>query len=249
MIAKLGRYIAHTRSIQHGLAMLENEHAHALIIAPSTLGAFALARAVCRRRPCYVTSGPISSHAGLRLTPHLRAPVDIVKAFAGQSVLPRSVISFPDQHVGLGPSCLIIPFLGSRYAFSSFDALIVARHRPPVYALASCSRAGDFALHQVRYGELFTSDGRVLSLPGLLRRLLMFLEQDLTRPAADWLAEDCMRLKSEPVRWLRLREELKDVECLLRMHLQSRYCDRLRTETALAAVVARQKLIARCAAS
>jgi hypothetical protein len=30
------------------------------------------------------------------------------------------------------------------------------------------------------------------------------------------------------------------------MHLQSRYCDRLRTETALAAVIARQKLIARC---
>jgi hypothetical protein len=75
----------------------------------------------------------------------------------------------------------------------------------------------------------------------------MFLEQDLTRPAPDWLAHDLMQLKSEPVRWLRLREELKDIECLLRMHLQSRYCDRLRTETALAAVVARQKLFARSA--
>ncbi len=247
MIARLGRYIAHTRSIQQGLALLENEHAHALIIAPSTLGAFALARAVCRRRPCYVAGGPISSHAGLRLAPHVRAPAEIVKAFAGQSVLPRSVISFPDQQVGTGASSLIIPFLGSRYAFSSFEALLVARHRPPVYALASTSRSGGFALHEVHYAELFTADGRALSLPGLLRRLLMFLEQDLAHPGADWLAQDCMRLMSEPVRWLRLREELKDVECLLRMHLQSRYCDRLRTETALDAVIARQKLIARCA--
>lgn len=248
MIARFGRYIAHTRSIQRSLEQLENEQSHALIIAPSTLGAFALARAVCRRRPCYVTGGPISSHAGLRLTPHLRSPAEIVKLFAGQNVLPRSVLSFPDQHVGMGPGCVIIPFLGTRYAFSSFDALLVARHRPPVYALASCSRSGDFALNEIRYGELFTPDGRLLSLPGLQRRLLMFLEQDLARPAPDWLAMDCMRLKSEPVRWLRLREELKDVECLLRMHLQSRYCDRLRTETALAAVVARQKLFARCAA-
>ena len=247
MIASLHRYLVHARSIQQGLTLLENEQSHALIIAPSTLSAFALARAVCRRRPCYVTGGPISSHARLRLAAHVRSPVDITKAFAGQSVLPRSVISFPDQHVGVGPACVIIPFLGTRYAFSAFDALLVARHRPPVYALATCSRAGDFALQEVHYGELFTADGRLLSLPGLVRRLLMFLEQDLTRPAPDWLAYDLMRLKSEPVRWLRLREELKDIECLLRMHLQSRYCDRLRTETALAAVVARQKLFAHSA--
>jgi hypothetical protein len=150
MIVRLRRYIAHTRSIQRGLELLENEDAHALIIAPSTLGAFAMARAVCRRRACYVTGGPISSYAGLRLTPHLRSPAEIIKLFAGQSVLSRSVVSFPDQHVGMGPGCVIIPFLGTRYAFSSFDALLVARHRPPVYALASCSHAGDFALNEIR---------------------------------------------------------------------------------------------------
>jgi hypothetical protein len=239
---------ARARSIQQALALLEEEHAHVLIVAPSTYGAFALARAVCRRRPCFVTSGPISSHAGLRLAAHVRPPADIAKALAGQSLLSRSVISFPDQQVGSASASVMIPFLGTRYLFSAFDALLVARHRPPVYALATRSGTCDFALHAIRYCELFSVDGRLLSLPGLVRRLLMYLEQELTTPPPDWLAQDCFRLKSEAVRWLRLREELKDVECLLRMHLQSRYCDRLRTETALAAVVARQKLFGRSAA-
>lgn len=245
MLTDLARFLAHARSIQRALAVLENQPEHTLIIAPSTLGAFALARAVCRRRPCYVTSGPISAYPGLRLGPYVRSPGEITKGFAGQNVLPRSVISFPDQHVGAGPACVVIPFLGTRYAFSAFDALLVARHRPPVYAVSTCSRTGDFALQEVRYGELFTLEGHVASLPGLLRRLLMFLEEELTHPTADWLAQECFRLKSEAVRWLRLREELKDVECLLRLHLQTRRCDRLRTETALAAVVARQRRITR----
>jgi hypothetical protein len=247
MVAELIRCVARARSIQQALLLLESEHAHVLIVAPSTHGAFALARAVCRRRPCFVTSGPISSHPGLRLVPHGRAPADISKALACQSALSRSVISFPDQHVGSGSANIMIPFLGTRYCFSAFDALLVARHRPPVYALATRSGTCDFALHAVRYSELFTVDGRLLSLPGLLRRLLMYLEQELVSPPRDWLAQDHFRLKSEAVRWLRLREELKDVECLLRMHLQSRYCDRVRTETALAAIVARQRLFGRAA--
>jgi hypothetical protein len=249
MLAELIRCFARARSIQQALALLESEHAHVLIIAPSTHGAFALARAVCRRRPCFVTTGPISAHPGLRLAAHTRTQADIAKALAGQSALSRSIISFPDQQVGMGCAPVLIPFLGTRYSFSSFDAVLVARHRPPVYALATRSGTCDFALHAVRYSELFTVDGRLLSLPGLLRRLLMYLEQELTTPPQDWLAQDYFRLKSEAVRWMRLREELKDVECLLRLHLQSRYCDRLRTETALAAVVARQRLFGRSASA
>ena len=113
---------------------------------------------------------------------HGRPPADITKAFAGQSALSRSVISFPDQLVGSGSANVMIPFLGTRYCFSAFDALLVARHRPPVYALATRSGTCDFALHEVRYSELFTVDGRLLSLPGLVRRLLMYLEQELTQP-------------------------------------------------------------------
>lgn len=72
MVGELIRCFARARSIQQGLALLEAEHAHVLIVAPSTCSAFALARAVCRRRPCFVTSGPISSHPGLRLAAHAR---------------------------------------------------------------------------------------------------------------------------------------------------------------------------------
>lgn len=249
MFTDLTRHFAHTRSIHRALEVLESEPTHALIISPTTLGALALARAMCRRRPCVVTFGPISSHPGMRLESYVHGASDILQGLAGQSTLSRTVISFPDQQFGAGPNSIVIPFLGTRYAFSMFDAVIVARHRPPVYALATCSRAGDFALREVHYGELFTADGRLASLPGLLRRLLMFLEEELASPTTDWLAEECLRIRSEAVRWLRLREELKDVECLLRMHLQTRCCDRLRTETALAAVVARQKRITRSASA
>jgi hypothetical protein len=249
MVAELIRCFTRAKSIQQALELLESEHAHVLIVAPSTCSAFALARAVCRRRPCFVTSGPVSAHPGLRLTPHVRPPSDITQALAGQSHLSRSVISFPDQHVGSYAGQVMIPFLNTRYSFSAFDAVLVTRHRPPVYAFATRSGSCDFALHQIRYTELFSVDGRLLSLPGLVRRLLVYLEQELTMPPEDWLAHDCFKVRSEAVRWLRVREELKDIECLLRMHLSSRYCDRPRTEMALAAIVARQKLFGRSAST
>ncbi len=242
MITEIARAFARAQSIQRALAALAFEPAAALIIAPSTRGALLLAGVLCERRPCFVTHGPISSHRLWKLAPHLRTPAEIGKALAGQSTLPRTVISFPDQHVSGGPACVQIPFLGSKYLFSTFEALLVLRHRPPVYALSSGSSRCDFALQPVRYDELFSLEGHLLSLPGLVRRLLMHLEQELVSAPQDWLARQHFALKSEEMQWLRVREELKDVECLLRMHLQTRYCDRLRTATALAAVVARERL-------
>ncbi|MBX5461781.1 MAG: hypothetical protein IRZ28_11920 [Steroidobacteraceae bacterium] len=249
MLTELRRFVARASSTHRALVALESVPEHVLLIAPSTPGSFALARQLCRRRSCYVSSGALTQLPCWNLTAHLKHPADIARAFAGQTALPRTVISFPDQHAPSGSACVLIPFLQTRYAFSSFEALLVARHKPRVYAVATRSRACDFILHEVRYDELFSPDGRLLSLPGLVRRLMMHLEQDLTRPAPDWLAADVFRLQSEPVRWLHIREELKDVECLLRMHLQSRYCDRVRTEAALAAVVARQRLFMRPLAS
>jgi hypothetical protein len=242
MIGELARRVVRAHSVQRALAELARVSTHVLLIAPSTWGAFALARALCATRPCFVSSGPISSCAHWKLGPYLRTPAEIAKAFAGQSELPRTVVSFPDQHPGSGPACVRIPFLDTRYSFSTLEALLVVRHRPPVYALTSGSSLCDFRLHEVRYADLFSIDGRLLSLPGLVRRLMMHLEQELTCPPRDWLAEQCFALKSAGLQLFRLREELKDIECLLRMHLQSRYCDRLRTATALAAVVARQRL-------
>ncbi|MEP7247347.1 MAG: hypothetical protein ABI885_27195, partial [Gammaproteobacteria bacterium] len=212
------------------------------VIAPSTQGAFALTRALCATRPCFVSNGPVTASAGWRLGAHLKNLTEIASAFAGQSTLPRTVVSFPDQHVGSGPACVQVPFLGARYSFSTFESILVIRHRPPVYALSSGRTLGDFKLHEVRYEELFNAEGHLLSLPGLVRRLLMHLEQELTSPPRDWLAQPFFMLKSQAMQCFHLREELKDIECLLRMHLQSRYCDRLRTATAIDAVAARRKL-------
>ena len=73
--------------------------------------------------------------------------------------------------------------------------------------------------------------------------LLLWLATDLSNPPPDWLAASYLPLKSARALWMQAREEMKDVECLLRMQLQSRFCDRERTSAALAAVVERQRIL------
>lgn len=242
MIVELARAIVRAHSVHRALALLASVPVHIMLVMPCTRRALAFARVLCLTRQCFVTSGPVSSSPQWRLQPHLRTPAEIVTAFAGQSELPRTVVSFPEQQPCRGPGCVRIPFNGSRYTFSTFEALLAARHRPPVYALAGGSSLEDFSLREMRYDELFTTDGRLSSLPGLTRRLLMHLEQEVAQPAHDWLGHDHLEMKSEVVQWVQLREQLKDVECLLRMHLQTRYCDRLRTAAAIAAVSGRRRL-------
>jgi hypothetical protein len=242
MLVEIARAAVRTHSVHRALALLARVPGHVLLVMPCTRRAFALARALCLTRQCFVTDGLIAAAPQWNLKRHLREPAQIGSAFAGQSELPRTVVSFPEQHASRGPGCIHIPFLGSRYTFSTFEALIAARHRPPVFALAGGSSLEDFELRPVHYDELFTPDGRLVSLPGLTRRLLMHLEQEVTSPPHDWLARQHLAVKSERVQWLHVREQLKDVECLLRMHLQTRYCDRLRTTSALAAVSGRRRL-------
>jgi hypothetical protein len=242
MIVELARAIVRTHSMHRAVALLARVPTHVMLIMPCTRRAFAMARAVCLTRQCFVTGGPLSAAPQWKLKPHLRTPAEIAIAFAGQSELLRTVVSFPEQHPSLETGGVRIPFIGGRYTFSAFEALLVARHRPPVYALAGGSALEDFRLHEVRYAELFTADDRLISLPGLIRRLLMHLEQEVAEPPHDWLGEAQLELKSEVMHWVQRRETLKDVECLLRMHLQTRYCDRLRTSAALAAVSGRRRL-------
>ena len=242
MIVDIVRAVVRAHSMHRALALLARAPANAMLVMPCTRRALVMARALCLTRQCFVTGGPISSAPQWKLTAHLRTPAEIASAFAGQRELSRTIVSFPEQHLSRGPGCVRIPFMGSRYTFSSFEALMVARHRPPVYALASGSSLEDFSMREVRYDELFTPEGQLLSLPGLTRRLLMHLEQEVTRPPHDWLAHQHLAFKSESIQWLQMREQLKDIECLLRMHLQTRYCDRLRTKAALAAVSGRRRL-------
>jgi len=242
MIIELARAIVRTHSVHRALALLARVPVHIMLVMPCTWRSLAFTRALCLTRQCFVTGGPVSSVPKWRLQPHLRTPAEIATAFAGQSELPRTVVTFPEQHPCCGPGCVRIPFAGGRYTFSTFEALLVARHRPPVFALAGGSSLEDFDLREIKYEELFTPDGRLLSLPGLTRRLLMHLEQEVAQPPHDWLGQEHLEKKSTVMQWVQVREQLKDVECLLRMHLQTRYCDRLRTSAAIAAICGRRRL-------
>lgn len=235
------QWITRLRSIRCALATLEAAPRHLLLILPTTHGALRLARELCRRRECWVIAGPVSSDPKWRFGALLREPSDIAKAFVGMPQLPRTVITFPDQTAGHDLSCAWLPFLGTQYSFSVIEALLALRHRPRVFALRSRSASGDFGVAEVSYADLLENRASAPSLQMLMSRLLEPLQGELENPPADWLAQRWLARKSA-ARWrFSLREELKDLECLLRLHLLSLNCDRLRTGTAVAAVVARQK--------
>jgi len=237
------QWIARARSTRMALATLDAVPGHALLILPTTRSALALARELCAVRECCVMAGPVSSDMEWQFGPFLRTPAEIAKAYAGKPELPQTVISFPDQLFGSDLSFSWLPFLGSRYSFCVIEALLALRHRPQAFALRTQSPTGDFELTEVAYADLLDGEARMASLQMLMGRLLKPLESELAAPPADWLASRWFAQKSEAHWRLRLREELKDMECLLRLHLLSPACDRLRAGTALAAVVARQKYI------
>jgi len=230
-------------SIRRSLNTLARVSTNVLIISPSTHGSIAFAQALGRTRPCLITRGPITAAVPWPFDDCLRTAAEIAQAFTGQPALPRTVISFPDQLPCVTSTCVMVPFVNQPHAFSTLEALLVLRHRPRVYALSASGRHWGFRLIEVQYEDAFDAEGRLLSLGSLVGRLLLVLAADLARPPADWLARPHLMQKSERALWIQAREELKDIECLLRMQLQSRFCDRERTSAALAAVVERQKVL------
>jgi hypothetical protein len=229
--------------IHRSLCTLSRVSTDVLIIAPSTHGAIAFAKALGHARPCLITRGPITETVRWPFEDCLRTAAEIAHAFTGQPALPRTIISFPDQLPCVTSTSVMVQFIGHPHAFSTLEALLVLRHRPRVFAFCSSGQRWGFRLVEVLYDEAFDPDGRLISLGSLMGRLLRLLEADLANPPADWLARPCLLQKSERVLWMQAREEMKDIECLLRMQLQSRFCDHERTSAALAAVVERQKIL------
>ncbi|HEV7714440.1 MAG TPA: hypothetical protein VGO53_02525, partial [Steroidobacteraceae bacterium] len=90
-------------SVTRAVSVLANVPTHVLVIAPCTRGAIALAQALCEHRACTVTSGPVTSSASWNLGANLRTPAEIASVSSGQCVLPRTVVSFPDQHLCSSP--------------------------------------------------------------------------------------------------------------------------------------------------
>jgi hypothetical protein len=173
----------------------------------------------------------------------LRTAAELSHALAGLPTLPRTIISYPDQLPCITSTSVMVPFPQEPHAFSTLEALLVMRHKPRVFALCSAGKRWGFRLVEVDYNDAFDADGQVISLSSLVERLLLWLANDLADPPADWLAAPYLSLKSARMLWLQAREEMKDIECLLRMQLQSRFCDRERTAAALAAVVERQRIL------
>jgi hypothetical protein len=243
MIRSLAFRFARPLSIYRSLSTLARVSTHVLIISPSTEGSLEFARALARTRPCLITRGPITSAVAWPSADSLRTAAEIAHAFAGQPSLPRTIISYPDQLPCVTSTSVMVPFPEELHAFSTVEALLVMRHKPRVYALSFAGKRWGFRLVEVDYSDAFDSNGQVVSLGSLVVRLLLWLAHDLANPPADWLAAPHLSLKSARVLWMQAREEMKDIECLLRMQLQSRFCDRERTSAALAAVVERQRIL------
>jgi hypothetical protein len=243
MIRSVAFRFARPLSIHRSLRTLARIPAHVLIIAPSTEGSLAFARALGRTRPCLITRGPITSAVAWPMPDCLRSAAELSQAFSGQPLLPRTIISYPDQLPCITSTSVMLPFLREPHAFSTLEALLVMRHKPRVFALSFAGRRLGFRLVEVHYNDVFDAQGQVISLGGLVGRLLLWLLTDLANPPPDWLAAPYLPLKSSRALWTQAREELKDIECLLRMQLQSRFCDRERTSAALAAVVERQRIL------
>ena len=243
MIDALALRVTRPLSIYRSLSTLARVSTHVLIIAPSTQGAIAFAQALGRTRACLITRGPITEAVRWPFDDCLRSTAEISRAFTGQAALPRTIISFPDQLPCATSTSVMVPFNGQPHAFSTLEALLVLRHRPRVFALTSAGHRRGFHLTEVHYDEAFDADGRLISLGSLVTRLLLWLSADLSNPPPDWLARSHLLQKSERVLWMQAREEMKDIECLLRMQLQSRFCDRERASAALAAVVERQRIL------
>ena len=243
MMKSVTARIARPLSIRRSIGALASVSAPVLVISPSTQGSLAFAQALGRTQPCVITRGPVTSAVAWPQNDCLRTAAEISHAFTGMPTLPRTIISFPDQPPCITSTCVMVPFLDEPHAFSTLEALLVLRHRPRAFALSTSSRRWGLRLVELHYEDAFDAKGRLISLGHLISRLLLVLGTDLANPPADWLAKPHLEQKSERVLWLRAREQMKDIECLLRMQLQSRFCDRERTTAALAAVVERQKIL------
>lgn len=185
-----------------------------LIMLPATRRAARLAVDLCRARPCWVTRGRIFEGIDPSEPLHecLRSPLEIMRLCASGNVLPRPVITVPEQLVGNGPSFRQIEFLDRPRFFSTLECLLAARNRPPLLAAQSVMRQRGYRLHQVDYASAL--DG---SLDDLLCYLLQPIESETRRNARDWIAAACLAAKTEQGFRSSLREDCRDVEAVLRM--------------------------------
>jgi hypothetical protein len=76
---------------------------------------------------------------------------------------------------------------------------------------------GSFQLRPIVYDDLLGARAHGVALLPLMIRLLSQLECELANPPGDWLAFRCFDLKIPSVFDRRIREELREIESLLRL--------------------------------
>ena len=226
------------RSVGRALRLLPAAERNQLLILPSTVGALEFAHALCVRQPCRVSAGPVVADPRWRLTPHLRTPTEIVRESAGERRLAASVISFPDQLSGEGESFVTLRFLGIERRFSLLEAVLVLRHQPRVLQYRSVRPVGAFRLTAVEYGHALSAANHRTAPVRLMQTLLAGLEAELAEPPTDWLAATCFALKSPVAFEFRVREELREIESLLRLAVDAEVDQRAVLQPALASVSA-----------
>ncbi len=232
------RSVARARSVGRALHGLCAEELNLLLILPSTVGALEFARALCDRQPCRVTAGPVVADPRWHLVSHLRTPAEIVREFAGERRLGASVISFPDQIAGEDESFVELRFLGIERRFSLLEAVLVLRHQPRTLQYRRARPAGSFRLTAVEYGHAMSAANHRTAPIRLMQTLLAGLEAELAEPPADWLAASCFALKSPVAFEFRVREELREIESLLRLALDQEIGQRAILQPALTSVSA-----------
>ena len=232
------RAMNRARSVNRALGRIPADAINLLIIAPSTVGTLELARALCVRQACRVTSGPVASDSRWGLQPFLRSPAEIVSEYAGERCLGATIISFPDQIAGEGDSFVPLRFLGMERRFSLLEAVLVLRHQPRVQQLRSGPLAGAFRLTEIAYRDALSSADHRTPPVRLLQTLLSGLETELADPPVDWLAAGAFALKSPVAFEYHVREELREVESLLRLAWQAGLNGQLDLQPALRSVCA-----------
>jgi len=215
------RSLTRSRSVGRALRGISVEERNLLLILPSTVGALELARALCARQPCRVTAGPVVADPRWQLASHVRTPAEIVREFAGERRLAASIISFPDQIAGEGEAFVPLRFLGIERRFSLLEAVLVLRHQPRVLQYRRARPAGAFRLAPIEYGQAMSAANHRTAPVRLMHTLLAGLEAELAEPPADWLASSSFALKSPVAFEFRVREELREIESLLRLALDT----------------------------
>lgn len=192
---------------------IQKECAGGLLILISTRSNFRIVRELARITPLWISAGKLASEHLWQVCPeYLRTPSEIVRLAATHEALPRIVVSFPDQMQGDGPSFVEIEYAGAPRHMSLLELLLVMRHQPSVHTVLRDLVSDDMSLHPID-----AAASRQCPLDQGVKRLLGPIETLLANPPHDWLAERVFASKSAPASAARFRDDVRDVEALLRL--------------------------------